>query len=188
MFLGISYTFASVENDSKRDEFEANARVNREIWWAINTVRNVGAISKSVRKKRASLVFASYEIIEFHEERGGRKRRVLSTGFRPSAPRFICSCQSQISTFDAYLLLSCLSHPLDRAVPACPPSPLLFFHSIRATVFDCVMPVEPYQMDALSSLFPISYSSRAFDRCQLWRFSFGWNHVDRIYRFLRYPR
>lgn len=150
MFLGISYTFASVENDSKRDEFEANARVNREIWWAINTVRNVGAISKSVRKKRASLVFASYEIIEFHEERGGRKRRVLSTGFRPSAPRFICSCQSQISTFDAYLLLSCLSHPLDRAVPTCPlPSPLLFFHSIRATVFDCVMPVEPYQMDAL---------------------------------------
>lgn len=128
--------------------------MNREIWWAINTVRNVGAISKSVRKKRASLVFASYEIIEFHEERGGRRRRVLSTGFRPSAPRFICSCQSQISTFDAYLLLSCLSHPLDRAVPACPPpSPLLFFHSIRATVFDCVMPVEPYQMDALSSLF-----------------------------------
>lgn len=82
--------------------------MNREIWWAINTVRNVGAISKSVRKKRASLVFASYEIIEFHEERGGRKRRVLSTGFRPSRSFARVSLKFPRSThtcyFRAYLI------------------------------------------------------------------------------------
>lgn len=159
--------------------------MNREIWWAINTVRNVGAISKSVRKKRASLVFASYEIIEFHEERGGRKRRVLSTGFRPSRSFARVSLKFPRSTHTCYFR----AYLIPWIVPYLPVLLLLSsFSTLSVQPSSTVLCPLNRTKWTRSSLFPISYSSRAFDRCQLWRFSFGWNHVDRIYRFLRYPR
>lgn len=147
--------------------------MNREIWWAINTVRNVGAISKSVRKKRASLVFASYEIIEFHEERGEYSPRVSDLRLRVSFARVSLKFPRSTHTcyFRAYLI--------PWIVPYLPVLLLLLssFSTLSVQPSSTVLCPLNRTKWTRSSLFPISYSSRAFDRCQLWRFSFGWSHA-----------